>query len=57
MNPLCGLQRAKGFLLLPLQPFPLFFSAGLEQKLNLTMGCEEKDFIDKPLFLGWGLDF
>lgn len=57
MNPLCGLQRAKGFLLLPLQPFPLFFSAGLEQKLSLAMGCEEKDFIDKPLFLGWGLDF
>jgi hypothetical protein len=43
MKPLCELPRAKGFLLLPPRPFPLSFSAGVEQKLNLAMGYEEKN--------------
>lgn len=52
MKPLCELPRAKGFLLLPPRPFPLSFSAGVEQKLNLAMGYEEKN-LHRETFLSW----
>lgn len=56
MNPLCASESKRAFVFVAF--FFFSFNVGLEQKLNLAMGYEEKELDRQSFsFFGWDSDF